>query len=68
MKAYQSLALSAAIAITALQGWLLWTASGVVSPLETRLAIAIPAADAAREAVGAERTDPADAPALGELP
>jgi hypothetical protein len=67
MKAYQSLALSAAIAITALQGWLLWTASGVVSPLETRLGIVIPVA-AAREAVGAERTDPADAPALGELP
>jgi hypothetical protein len=67
MKAHQSLALSAAIAITALQGWLFRTASSVVSPLETRVGVVIPAA-AAREAVGTERTDPADATARGELP
>jgi hypothetical protein len=58
MKAYQWLAVSAAIAVTALRGWLFRTAGTVVSRVETQ------AADA-HDALGAERTDPADATALG---
>jgi hypothetical protein len=44
MKAYQWLTLSAAIVITVLEGMLFTSASGIVSPIETRAAVAVPEA------------------------
>jgi hypothetical protein len=42
MKTYQWLTLSAAIVITLLEGMLFASASSIVSPIETRTAVAVP--------------------------
>ena len=67
MKAYQWLTLSAAIAITALQGWLFTSVSGTVSPVETRAGVVTPEA-APPEFVALERTGRDHASGFGKAP